>query len=104
MRLVDLLKSIGWKSIEGRGDQLRGPCPLPACISRTANNSKQTRGSFSVHAGKNVYQCFRCGSKGNVVAFWQAYRCKSHHESAIELVHYAETGNHTIDAKEPPKP
>jgi hypothetical protein len=85
IRLVALLESIGWKSTEGRGEQLRGPCPLPACKSKSASTSKAQKRSFSVHSGKNVYQCFGCGNRGNVLGFWQAYSGKSHRDSAIEL-------------------
>jgi hypothetical protein len=53
IRLVALLENIGWTRTGGRGEQLRGPCPLPACRSKTASASR-AKGSFSVHAGKNV--------------------------------------------------
>ncbi|MBI2481523.1 MAG: hypothetical protein HYV60_23645 [Planctomycetia bacterium] len=28
LRLIDVLTQIGWQSTKGRGEQLRGPCPL----------------------------------------------------------------------------
>jgi DNA primase len=77
IRLVTLLESIGWTSTEGRGEQLRGPCPFPACRSNLASTSKAKKRSFSVHSGKNVYQCFGCGRSGNVLDFWQVYQGKS---------------------------
>lgn len=86
IRLRELLESLGWTSTEGRGDQLRGPCPLPACSSRNGSGNKAAKRCFSVHVGKNVYRCFECGSGGNVLDFWQAYSGKSLLDSAIEIV------------------
>ncbi len=101
IRLVALLERIGWTSTEGRGEQLRGPCPLPACRSQSASASNAQKRSFSVHTGKNVYQCFGCKSRGNVLDFWQAYQGKSLAESAIELAQYSETSNHACDTNQP---
>ena len=101
IRLVALLERIGWTSTEGRGEQLRGPCPLPACRSQLTCASKAQKRSFSVHAGKNVYQCFGCGSRGSVLDFWQAYQGSSLRESAIELVQFSETCNHTCATDQP---
>ncbi len=101
IRLVALLESIGWTSTEGRGEQLRGPCPLPACRPKLASASKTQKRSFSMHTGKNVFQCFGCGSRGNVLDFWQVYQGKSLRASAIELVQYSETNNHTCAPDQP---
>ena len=95
IHLRALLESLGWISTEGRGDQLRGPCPLPACSSNNGGSSKAAKRCFSVHVGKNVYRCFGCGSGGNVLDFWQAFSGKSLRESAIELAQHLETGNRT---------
>lgn len=48
-------------SMDEKGDQLRGVCP----IHEGAKNKK----SFSVSAVKNCYRCFSCGSKGNILSF-----------------------------------
>jgi len=95
IRLVELLASIGWASTEGRGEQLRGPCPLAACSTHAESGSKTTARSFSVHARKNVYCCFRCGSRGNVLDFWSSYRQQPLQESASELVGYLESSKPT---------
>ena len=97
IRLRKLLESLGWTSTEGRGDQLRGPCPLPACSSNNGGGNKAAKRCFSVHVGKNVYRCFECGSGGNVLDFWQAYSGKSPPEPAIELVEQLKTSNLTGD-------
>ena len=85
IQLLELLESIGWTSTEGRGEQLRGPCPLPACVAKVASTANGKKRLFSMHAGKNIYRCFGCGSSGNALEFWQAYCGKSLRESAIEL-------------------
>ncbi len=95
MRLKDLLTRIGWKNTEGRGEQLRGPCPLPGCCSKTSTERPVTDRAFSIHTGKNVYQCFRCRSTGSVLDFWRTYRATNLHAAAIELCQILETSNHT---------
>ena len=103
IRLEALLSSIGWASTEGRGDQLRGPCPLVACNPHGESGTKTTKRSFSVHVGKNVYRCFRCGSQGNVLDFWSSYRRQPLWESARELARHLESSNPTCVANTPPK-
>jgi hypothetical protein len=96
IRLRELLERIGWKSVKGRGDQLRGPCPLPSCQLKMSNDCDgPTRKdlAFSIHTSKNVYRCFRCGSAGNALDFWQAYRATSLYEAARELNRISETSN-----------
>lgn len=109
IQLVALLERIGWTSTEGRGAQLRGPCPLPGCQlpnreSKMPNAiSPRKDRSFSIHVSKNVYQCFRCGSAGNALNFWQTYRATSLHEAAKELNHALETSNCTSHSSNPAK-
>lgn len=95
IRLVDLLTTIGWNRTKGRGEQLRGPCPLPGCCAKSSNRPTDNNHTFSVHTTKNVYQSFRCRSTGNVLDFWQTYRATSLHQAAIELSQLRETGNRT---------
>jgi hypothetical protein len=86
VRLKDLLKLLGWASSEGRGEQLRGPCPLPRCQSTSTNTySTDSDRCFSVHTEKNIYHCFHCASSGNVIDFWSAYRGITFGQAAIEL-------------------
>jgi len=94
IRLRVLLEQIGWTSVEGRGDQLRGPCPLPECQSNVSSGGTNRKDrSFSIHASKNVYRCFRCGSAGNALDFWLTYRATTLHEAAKELNEIHETSN-----------
>lgn len=96
IRLLDLLTRLGWKHTKGRGEQLRGPCPLPACSARSGGDSVKDA-TFSIHAAKNVYQCFRCRSAGNVVDFWRSYRNIPPHQAAIELNQLLENSNHNSE-------
>jgi len=102
--LQELLERIGWKGDKGRGDQLRGPCPLPACQSKvsSAGSNRKDR-SFSIHASKNIYRCFRCGSAENALDFWQAYRAMTLYEAAKELIQNHETSNCTLRSSQPAK-
>ncbi|GIW98907.1 MAG: hypothetical protein KatS3mg111_2240 [Pirellulaceae bacterium] len=69
--------------LRGCGPQRRGPCPV--------HGSKRSRGrTFSVHLGKNVYQCFHppCGISGNVLDLW----CQVHNLTVYEgAIHLANT-------------
>ncbi len=107
IRLRQLLDRIGWESTEGRGDQLRGPCPLPGCCSSTSTGRGGRSGEYralSIHDAKNVYRCFRCGSAGNALDFWQAYRNTTLHTAAIELLQFFPTSNHTSTSNQPANP
>jgi hypothetical protein len=86
VRIVELLVEIGWPPTKGRGDQLRGPCPLPGCTSITTDvRTSQSERTFSVQRVRNIYHCFRCGSQGSVIDFWSAYRSQPTHDAAKEL-------------------
>jgi hypothetical protein len=94
VRIVELLKDLGWVNNKGRGDQIRGPCPLPGCCSSLliGDDLKGKDRTFSIHVTKNVYRCFRCGSSGSVLDFWRTYRATTLHEAALEL--NRKTSNH----------
>lgn len=67
-------------NLQGRGEQLRGPCPVhsePTDRSRT----------FSVHLGKNIFRCFHaeCGIAGNVLDLWAAVHHQPLYEAALHL-------------------
>jgi hypothetical protein len=66
--------------LRGRGSQRRGPCPV--------HGTKRSRGrTFSVHLGKNVFQCFHppCGASGNALDLWCAVHQLTLREGAIHL-------------------
>jgi transposase len=68
------------EGLRGRGQQLRGCCPVHA----QARAKEQT---FSVHLGKNAFQCFKadCGAKGNVLDLWAAVHRLPLYEAAVHL-------------------
>jgi transposase len=66
--------------LRGSGQQRRGCCPVhgkPGAKERT----------FSVHLGKNVFQCFQaeCGVHGNVLDLWAAVKGLPLYEAALHL-------------------
>jgi hypothetical protein len=66
--------------LRGRGPQLRGCCP----VHGKAGAKERT---FSVHLGKNVFQCFQaeCGAQGNVLDLWAAVHGLPLYEAALHL-------------------
>ena len=77
--LLQVLETISWHPKSTRGSQWRGACPLhekPGIASRY----------FAVHTEKNIYCCHHCGSQGNVLDFWKAWRGKPLLEASWDLV------------------
>ena len=66
--------------MRGRGHQRRGHCPVH---SQSADSER----TFSVHLGKNVFQCFHaeCGIRGNVLDLWAAVHRLSLDDAALHL-------------------
>jgi DNA primase len=63
IRLAAVLGLLGWQARERRGEQARGACPLHGSTSPRSR-------SFSAQLGRGVWQCFRCGAKGNALELW----------------------------------
>jgi transposase len=80
--------------MRGRGLQRRGPCPVH-------NQPTDAERTFSVHLGKNVFQCFHadCALKGNVLDLWAAVHRRPLYEAAL---HLAETFQLTLNREEEP--
>jgi transposase len=79
--MEQVLRHLGLlEGLRGRGQQLRGRCPVHA----PARVKEQT---FSVHLGKNVFQCFQaeCGAQGNVLDLWAALQRLPLYEAALHL-------------------
>ncbi|MBP9825311.1 MAG: toprim domain-containing protein, partial [Thermoanaerobaculia bacterium] len=72
--LVDLVKAAGVK-LERRGEDLFGRCPF----------HEDDTASLSVHPEKNVFHCFGCGAKGNVVD-WVMQERKVSFRHAVEIL------------------
>jgi len=79
--LERVLRHLGYYDrLRGSGAQRRGPCPV--------HGAKRSRGrTFSVHLGKNVYQCFHppCGVTGNVLDLWCQIHQLTPYEAAIDM-------------------
>jgi DNA primase len=78
LRLADVLKLIGYQPNGRQGQQWRGPCPLHG--SRSARSRV-----FSVHLGKNLFHCFRCGAGGNALDLWAALQRLPLHAAVLDL-------------------
>jgi hypothetical protein len=76
-----VLRHLGYfDRLRSAGLQRRGPCPI--------HGSKRSRGrTFSVHLGKNVFQCFHppCSASGNVLDLWAAVHGLTPYEAARHL-------------------
>jgi hypothetical protein len=65
-------------ALERAGDELRGQCPI---CKRGDEKSKR----FSVNVSKQVFQCFACKRRGNVLDFAAAVRGQDVHHAALWL-------------------
>ena len=79
--MARVLQHLGYfDRLRGNGAQCRGPCPV--------HGAKRGKGrTFSVHLGKNVFQCFHppCQAAGNVLDLWCAVHEMNPHEGALHL-------------------
>jgi DNA primase len=66
VRFEALLDRLGI-SVQKHGDELRGICPIPA------HSGEKKKPSFYVNPDKQVFNCFGCKAKGNIVTFAQVY-------------------------------
>lgn len=79
--MEQVLRHLGFfDALRGRSQQRRGPCPVHA-------QSSDRKGTFSVHLGKNVCQCFQaeCAAQGNVLDLWAAVHRLPLYEAALHL-------------------
>jgi DNA primase len=78
LRLARVLELIGYKPRRRHGQQWRGPCPLHGSHSVASCG-------FSVHLGKNLFHCFRCGAGGNALDLWAALQRLPLYEAVLDL-------------------
>jgi transposase len=81
LSMAQVLAHLGWLSkLKGSGPQRRGPCPVHG-------GGPGPGRSFSVHLGKDVFQCFHppCGARGNVLDLWAAVRRLPLYQAAQDL-------------------
>ena len=74
--LLDYLKRLNWIGRPvGSGNEYVGLCPLHL----------ETRPSFYVNAGKDLFHCHGCGHGGDLIRFVQVYFNLSFHDSVARL-------------------
>ena len=78
IRLDWVLGLLGWQPRERRGEQVRGACPLHGSTSPRSR-------SFSVHLGRGVWQCFRCGASGNALDLWARATGQGLYQAVVDL-------------------
>jgi transposase len=79
--MEQVLRHLGlFEQLRGRGLQRRGCCPVHG-------QPGQGQKTFSVHLGKQVFQCFEasCAVSGNVLDLWAAVRRLPLYEAALDL-------------------
>jgi hypothetical protein len=77
--IKDALRALGYQLVQRWSNgRLRGRCPL--CQS----DRGRTRPFFTTPA-KRLWQCFKCGQKGDVTELWAAAHHTSRYTAALEL-------------------
>ena len=79
--MEQVLRHLGFfDTLRGGSQQRRGPCPVHG-------QATDRKGTFSVHLGKNVCQCFQadCAVQGNVLDLWAALHRLPLYEAALHL-------------------
>ena len=77
-RLALVLEVLRWQPRERRGEQVRGACPLHGATSPSSR-------SFSAHLGRGVWQCFRCGARGNALELWAQATGQRLYQAVLDL-------------------
>jgi DNA primase len=72
-------------SVQKHGEELRGICPIPA------HSGEKKKPSFYVNSEKQVFNCFGCKAKGNIVTFAQVYNGLATFESKQAALWIIET-------------
>jgi len=78
LQLAEVLDLLGFEPSNGRGDQVRGPCPVHRSRTRKSR-------SFAAHLRKNVWHCFGCGAGGNALDLWMALTRQPLHAAVSHL-------------------
>jgi len=79
--MEQVLRHLGlFEQLRGRALQRRGCCPVHSQLG-------QGHKTFSVHLGKQVFQCFdaHCAVQGNVLDLWAAIRRLPLYDAALDL-------------------
>jgi hypothetical protein len=76
--MAAVLELLGFRAASRRGAQLHGACPLHGSTSGTSR-------CFSVNLEGKVFQCFKCGRKGNALDLWAQATGQAPYEAAVDL-------------------
>ena len=74
MQMVLGRYQINW--LKKSGEELRGRCPI---------HEGEGTDTFRAHVGKNVFNCFSCKARGNVLDFVAAMEKCSVRDAAVKL-------------------
>ena len=80
-----------------RGPQWRGPCPF---CSDHVDAAKQL--CFSVHVGRDLFQCFRCQRSGNQLDFWAYLSGLSLYPATLQLCRHLNIEPIPLSNPQPP--
>lgn len=78
VKIASVLQLLGFQARTRKGVQHRGACPLHGSTSGTAR-------CFSVDMEKNLFQCFKCGRKGNALDLWVHATQQVPYDAAVDL-------------------
>jgi hypothetical protein len=91
-----VIEHYGIKGLRKSKDELRGACPLPG-------GTDKNQRAFSVNLSKNVFKCFVCGSRGNVLDFVATMEGCSVRDAALKLAEWFGVGeSESIENEEQP--
>jgi DNA primase len=76
--MVHVLDLLGFQSVQRRGEQWYGYCPLH-------ESEPQHRKVFSVNVAKNCYYCHKCHSRGDQFRLWSEATKTPIRPATIEL-------------------
>jgi DNA primase len=74
--MTDVLGHYAINSLKKQGDELRGRCPI---------HKGEGARTFHVNIAKNVFKCFSCGAKGNILDFVAAMEGCTARDAALKL-------------------
>lgn len=95
-----VLLLLGCQSAHRRGQQWRGPCPLPGCSTLARTPPERC---FSVHVGRHIFRCFRCGRCGNQLDLWAHFTGLPLHPATLELCRRLSITPIHLASPQPPK-
>jgi hypothetical protein len=78
LSIAAVLQLLGYEPGRSQGAAHRGPCPLHGSSSGTSR-------CFSVNTTHNVFQCFKCGRRGNALDLWAAATGQAPYDAALDL-------------------